>query len=92
MKKRDRLEVIYDIVKVIMSNRGRIKPTHLMYKSNLSYKLLNKYLNELLNKKFIDLKIINDKKNYILTNKGKRFFNDYLKIKEFLKSYDLEAL
>jgi predicted transcriptional regulator len=47
-KKRDRLQVIYDILKVIKEKNGRIKPTHILYKSNLSHQMMDEYLRELL--------------------------------------------
>ena len=48
--RRSRLELIFDILLAIQNKGGRIKPTHLMYKSNLSHKLLNNYLQELIEK------------------------------------------
>ena len=43
-KKRDRLQVIFDILKTISEKSGRIKPTHILYKSNMSYVFhANKY-------------------------------------------------
>ena len=51
--RRSRLELIYDILLAIQNKGGTIKPTHLMYKSNLSHKLLNHYLEELLGKELV---------------------------------------
>ena len=46
--RRSRLELIFDILLAIQNKGGTIKPTHLMYKSNLSHKLLNNYIEELI--------------------------------------------
>ena len=51
--RRSRLELIYDILLAIQNKGGQIKPTHLMYKSNLSHKLLNHYLEELMTKELV---------------------------------------
>ena len=58
-KKRERLEVIKDILKAIRENR-QIKPTRLLYASNLSPQMFKDYINELLQKGFIKFEI--DKK------------------------------
>ena len=51
--RRSRLELIFDILLAIQNRGGQIKPTHLMYKSNLSHKLLNSYLDELIQKELV---------------------------------------
>jgi len=43
-KKRDRLHVIYDILKCINEKDGKIKPTHILYKSNLSHQMMEEYI------------------------------------------------
>jgi len=59
-KKRDRLEVIYDFLRIIQDNHNSIKPTPLLRKSNLSSQSFNDYFEELLGKGFV--KEIYDKK------------------------------
>ncbi|HLD98553.1 MAG TPA: winged helix-turn-helix domain-containing protein, partial [Candidatus Nanoarchaeia archaeon] len=46
MKKRNKLEIIRDILNVIRSRNGKIKPTHILYKSNLSHQMMEEYLAE----------------------------------------------
>lgn len=41
------------MLKVINEKNGKIKPTHLMYKSNLSHGMMENYLQELIEKNFI---------------------------------------
>lgn len=89
-RKRDRLEIIHDILYVIREKRGEIKPTHILYKSNLSHQMLNEYLTELISKGFIieryDKK---GKKRYEITEKGYKYINDYSIIRNLVDSYGL---
>lgn len=90
MKKRDRLEIIHDILKIILDHNNSILPTPLLRFSNLSSQNFNEYLNELIKKGFI--REIYDKKGrkyYSLTDKGFKFLEKYRKIREFLEEFGL---
>ncbi|MBU0457571.1 MAG: hypothetical protein KKD75_05495 [Nanoarchaeota archaeon] len=90
MKKRERLEVIYDILKMIQDNHNSIKPTPLLRYSNLSSQSFSEYINELKKKKFV--KIILDSKNkkfVTLTDRGFRYLEKYRTIKNFIEEFDL---
>ena len=60
VRKRDRLEVIYDILKIIEGHKNSIKPTPLLRFSNLSSQRFSGYYKELQDKEFV--KEIYDKK------------------------------
>jgi predicted transcriptional regulator len=71
---RDRLDIIADILQVV---RQQPKKTRIMYQANLSYKVLMKYLREV-----IDASLINferEKQCYKITSKGIRFLVAYKK-------------
>jgi len=88
-RKRNRLEVIRDILKVIRDKNGKIKPTHILYKSNLSYQMMNEYLDELIAKGFI-IRLEKEKsKTYSLTKKGFDYLEQYNLINEFTNSFGL---
>lgn len=88
-KKRERLEVIKDILKSIQKNRS-IKPTRLLYSSNLSPQMFKDYINELIEKKFIILDIDkNEKKTFSLTKKGHDFLEEYKLIENFIDNFGL---
>lgn len=88
--KRDRLEIINDMLDIIRSKGDKVKPTQIMYKANLSHEMLNTYMNELLTKTFIvENKDKTGRRTYTLTDKGFNFLKDYKIIKEFVNSYDL---
>ena len=89
-RKREKIEIVHSILMTIRDNRNYCKPTHIIYKSNLSYKMLKQYLNELINKGFIiENKDKKGKKNYSLTMKGFKFLEDYDIIRSFMESYGL---
>lgn len=89
-KKRNRLEVIKDILEVIRNKSGRIKPTHILYKSNLSYQMMEEYLAELITKGFIKEGKREKGKTYFITEKGLNYLQQYRMISEFTTSFGLE--
>jgi predicted transcriptional regulator len=89
-KRRDRLQVIHDILRVIKDKDGKIKPTHILYKSNLSHQMMDEYLNELIEKKFVIEKKTHNSKTYSLTQKGQDYLSQYKLIVNFVGSFGLE--
>lgn len=88
-RKRERLDVIKDILHAIKENR-QIKPTRLLYASNLSPQMFKEYINELISKKFIKLDIDEkEKKTFSLTKKGQDFLNEYKVIENFIENFGL---
>lgn len=93
--RRSRLELIFDILLSVQNKGGRIKPTHLMYKSNLSHKLLNSYLDELINKELIQIEEEYSKKKKIstktivITEKGLGFLAEFRRMREFTDAFGL---
>jgi len=88
-KKRERLEVIRDVLKAIRENRS-IKPTRLLYASNLSPQMFKEYINELIEKKFIILEVNKKEKKYFsLTKKGYDFLEEYRSIENFIENFGL---
>lgn len=89
-KKRTRLEVIRDILSVIRDRNGKIKPTHILYKSNLSHPMMEEYLGELIGKGFIIEHNSSQGKTYSVTSKGLEYLAKYRAIVEFSQSFGLE--
>lgn len=93
--RRSRLELVFDILLAIQNKGGKIKPTHLMYKSNLSHKLLSSYLDELIEKGLISIEEEESKKNQksnktvIITDKGLGFLAEYRRMREFTDAFGL---
>lgn len=87
-KKRERLEIIKDILKAIMANR-KIKPTRLLYASNLSPQMFKDYISELLKKELIKDELIKKQKYFMLTAKGNEFLEQYKVIESFVENFGL---
>lgn len=93
--RRSRLELVFDILSAIQNKGGLIKPTHLMYKSNLSHKLLNNYLDELLGKELVVVEELLAKKKKAptkiirITDKGLTFLAEFRRIREFTDAFGL---
>ena len=88
-KKRERLDIIRDILYAIRDNRN-IKPTRLLYASNLSPQMFKEYINELITKQFINLDIdAKEKKTFSLTQKGNDFLEEYRTIERFVENFGL---
>ncbi len=88
-KKRDRLQIIYDILHVISQRNGQIKPTHILSKSNLSHQMMEEYLTELLQKQFILEQESSRGKTYALNSRGYEYLAKYKVIVEFMQSFGL---
>ena len=82
------METFSDILRAI--GAGAEKPTHIMYKANLSYPLLKQYLAELSFNNLIRINHFKAKKTYSLTDKGFDFINRYQLVDGFLDVFGLQ--
>jgi predicted transcriptional regulator len=91
MKKRERLEVIHDILRSVMDSKNRIGPTRLLHASNLSPQMFSDYMEELLSKGLLEES--QDEKGkgkiYSLTVKGFSYLEKYKTILEFIDNFGL---
>jgi len=87
MERRNRLNIIYDILRVVQA-KGEIKKTHVMYQANLSHGQMKQYLDELYEKGFIEN---TESKTPLIkiTKKGRDFFRQYSQVREFEKTFGL---
>ncbi|MFH1511487.1 MAG: winged helix-turn-helix domain-containing protein [Candidatus Woesearchaeota archaeon] len=89
-RKRDRLEVIYDFLKIIQEHHNSIRPTPLLRKTNLSSQSYSEYYAEMLEKQFIkEIEDKNRRKYVTLTDKGFRYLNKYRMILGFINDFEL---
>lgn len=89
------MELVFDVLLAIQNKGGQIKPTHLMYKSNLSHKLLNSYLEELIQKELVVIeeepvrKKKRSNKLVKITEKGLGFLAEFRRMREFTDAFGL---
>jgi predicted transcriptional regulator len=89
-RKRDRLEVIFDILNIVRNHNNSIKPTPLLRYSNLSSQRFSEYLVELMDKDFIKEVVDRKEKKFItLTDKGFRYLEKYVMIQGFIGDFEL---
>jgi len=69
---RDRLDIVADILNVASH---AAKKTQIMYKANLSYSVLQKYLSEVSAASLIDFE--SGSQSFVLTPKGQEFLDAY---------------
>ena len=77
---RARIQIYFDVIQAIQEEltNGTVKPTRIQFKSKLSYDSLLQYLQELKKLKMISNNPI------VLTEKGKSFIQDFIKITSYL--------
>jgi len=79
MVKRDRVEIMAEILGLCSNPRTK---THVMYGTNLSWKMLQYYLSELQSRGLLE--IHNNSTRYVTTKRGLDFVEKWKEIKELL--------
>jgi len=69
---RDRLDIIADILNVVSREA---KKTQIMYQANLSYKVLQRYLTEIVEASLVSFE--DESQRYLLTGKGHEYLDAY---------------
>ncbi len=88
MAKRERFDVIHDILDAINS-KTKVGPTKLIYSSNLSPKMFKEYVEELLDNGLIEEITEKNRKFYSVTEKGYIFLERYKVFKNFVDELGL---
>jgi predicted transcriptional regulator len=73
-----------------IQKKGEAKPTHIMYKANLSYNSLQEYLDLLVSKGFIEEIKDGKRISYKITDKGLEHINEFRRIEKFKDAFGLE--
>jgi len=89
MNRRNKIDIVFDLLKAVSDKGGTIKPTHLLYKSNLSHKRMKVYLEELEGKDLIEEIKVKGKTRYSLKDEGYKFIQNYKQLKNFTEAFGL---
>jgi predicted transcriptional regulator len=73
--RRSAFETMMDVLKV--TSEGPVKPTHIMYRSNTSWVILQKNLESLISLGFVGQKGEGSRTEYTVTTKGTEVLRDY---------------
>jgi predicted transcriptional regulator len=87
--RRSAFEVRMDILRV--AAEGATKPTHIMYRSNTSWMILQKNLESLLESGFMLQNGQGARAEYTITEKGLAVFHDYADLIDRAAAHPLEA-
>ncbi len=87
--RRTQIDIIYDMLRAIQDKGGRIKPTHLLYKSNLSHKRMTFYLDDLKLRKLVSEEQKDDHSFITITDMGNEFLANYRRIKDLTDAFGL---
>ncbi len=86
--KRSRISILTEILKLI-GESGGMKPTHILYKANLSHPRMKKYLAMLIEGGFIE-EVKLKRTVYRITEKGERFISEIKKIEKFSDAFGVQ--
>ena len=89
MAKREKLEIIQDILKTIKKNKNDIKPTPLLRKTNISSARFKTYYNDLTKRELIKVYQNKNSQTISLTNKGEQFLKKYQTIISFIEEFGI---
>ena len=87
-KQRSVLRINLDILNAVQGE-GDAKPTHILYRANLSHERMVKYLDELILKGLIEVKQEGENRTYNLTPKGVGFLIEMRRAESFVQGFGL---
>ena len=73
----------------LIQEKGKAKPTHILYQANLSHKALNEYLEFLLSKDLIKKVEKKGRTFYELTEKGYDHINEFRRVKKLTEAFGI---
>lgn len=83
--RRSRVSILADMLRII-GEKGEAKPTHILYKANLSHPRMKKHLAALVEGGFIEV-VKGERMVYRITQKGEKFIAEVKKIEKFSDAF-----
>jgi predicted transcriptional regulator len=87
-KQRSVLRINLDILNAVR-DEGDAKPTHILYKANLSHERLVRYLDELTAKGLIEVTQEGENRTYRITSKGVSLLIEMRRAESFIQGFGL---
>jgi predicted transcriptional regulator len=89
LRYRSKGRIFADILHAV-KEQGSSRPTHTLYKANLSYDRLIKYLGMLEESDLLRQSVEGDKTEYSITDKGEQFLVEFRRMEKFAEAFGLE--
>ncbi len=86
---RSKGRIFADILRTV-KDAGRAKPTHILYRANLSHDRLTKYLGMLEDSGLLVRNSDGDRTEYSITEKGEQFLVEFRRMEQFADAFGLE--
>ncbi|MHA1575726.1 MAG: winged helix-turn-helix domain-containing protein [Candidatus Thorarchaeota archaeon] len=89
---RSKVRILADMMRSIQGE-GELGagPTKILYAANLSHDRLKQYIDELLQKELVTELMDGDNRTYLLTDKGREFLKEYVKIERFSLAFGIDV-
>ncbi len=88
---RSKMRILADMMRTIQSEgEDGAGPTKILYGANLSHDRLTQYLEELVDKELIREIDVGGNRVYVLTEKGREFLREFVKMEKFSEAFGIE--
>jgi predicted transcriptional regulator len=89
---RSKMRILADMMRAIQrEGEEGAGPTKILYSANLSHDRLTQYLDELVEKELIEeIDPENNNRSYLLTEKGREFLKEFVRIERFSEAFGIE--
>lgn len=81
---------IFSDILTAVKLEGSARPTHILYKANLSHDRLTKYLGMLEDSGLLNRKMDGERAEYSITAKGEQFLVEFRRMEAFADAFGLE--
>jgi len=81
---------IFSDILTVVRQEGSARPTHILYKANLSHDRLTKYLGMLEDSGLLTRSTEGDRTEYSITTKGEQFLMEFKRMEQFADAFGLE--
>ncbi|MFX1483841.1 MAG: winged helix-turn-helix domain-containing protein [Promethearchaeota archaeon] len=90
---RSKMRILADMMRTIQrEGEEGAGPTKILYAANLSHDRLTQYLDELMEKGLIRIENAeSDSRVYLLTEKGRAFLREFIRIERFSEAFGIEV-